>query len=80
MEKRCDCLVHHIQLCRNSWEPINFLSVDDLCFKINAFFAGLTSGFMPITSSDMAAIFVPNVPSESLVLSCEAYRAFRAIK
>ena len=35
---------------------------------------------MPITSSDMAAIFVPNMPSESLVLSCEAYRTFRAIK
>ena len=35
---------------------------------------------MPITSSDMAAIFVPNMPSESLVLSCEAYMAFRAIK
>ena len=35
---------------------------------------------MPITSSDMAAIFVLNMPSESLVLSCEAYRAFRAIK
>ena len=35
---------------------------------------------MPITSSDVAAIVVPDMPSESVVLSCEAYRALRAIK
>ena len=49
-------------------------------FKINAFFAALTSGFTLITPSDVAAIVVPDMPSESLVLSCKAYRALRAVK
>ena len=49
-------------------------------FKINALFAGLTSGFTLITPSDVAASVVPDMPSESLVLSCKAYRALRAVK
>ena len=48
--------------------------------KISLFFAGLTSGFSPLSRSDVTNIYVPDVPGDLLVTTHEAYKALRAIQ
>lgn len=55
-------------------------SVDKLCLKINEFFAGLTSSFTPLDSSDISNIVVHDVPEDLLVSSHEAYEALRSVR
>ena len=55
-------------------------SVDKLCLKINEIFAGLTSSFTPLDSSDISNIVVQNVPEDLLASSHEAYVALRSVR
>ena len=55
-------------------------SVDKLCLRINEFFAGLTSSFTPLGSSDISNIVVHDVPEDLLVSSHEAYEALRSVR
>ena len=55
-------------------------TTDELCEKINEFFVGLTSEFVPLVTEDVSNITVQNIPDELFVTNWEAYNSLRGLK
>ncbi|XP_048588886.1 uncharacterized protein LOC125572426 [Nematostella vectensis] len=69
----------------NQWfnqliDGTNIVTIQQLCENINTFFTGLTSEFAPLSTNDVDAISVTEIPDDLFVIPREATAALRSIK